>query len=85
MALFRADPAESLRTVRRLSRSIAGAESNLAIGLCRLGWQAGLISFVRSNSSCSPVLTALSVSEPGPVFARSDRSGGLRSIGTGER
>ena len=37
MALFRADPAEPLRTARRFSRSIAGAESNLAIGLCRLG------------------------------------------------
>lgn len=41
MALFRADPAESLRTARRFSRSIAGAESNLAIGLCRLGCRAG--------------------------------------------
>jgi 2-dehydro-3-deoxygluconokinase len=41
MALFRADPAESLRTAHRFSRSIAGAESNLAIGLCRLGCQAG--------------------------------------------
>jgi 2-dehydro-3-deoxygluconokinase len=41
MALFRADPGESLRTARRFSRSIAGAESNLAIGLSRLGRQAG--------------------------------------------
>lgn len=41
MALFRADPAEPLRTARRFSRSIAGAESNLAIGLCRLGCSAG--------------------------------------------
>jgi 2-dehydro-3-deoxygluconokinase len=41
MALFRADPGESLRTARRFSRSIAGAESNLAIGLSRLGCQAG--------------------------------------------
>ncbi len=41
MALFRADPAEPLRTARRFSRSIAGAESNLAIGLCRLGCDAG--------------------------------------------
>jgi 2-dehydro-3-deoxygluconokinase len=41
MALFRADPGESLRTARRFSRSIAGAESNLAIGLCRLGCPAG--------------------------------------------
>jgi 2-dehydro-3-deoxygluconokinase len=41
MALFRADPGESLRTAHRFSRSIAGAESNLAIGLSRLGCQAG--------------------------------------------
>jgi len=41
MALFRADPAEPLRTARRFSRSMAGAESNLAIGLCRLGCPAG--------------------------------------------
>jgi 2-dehydro-3-deoxygluconokinase len=41
MALFRADPGESLRTARRFTRSIAGAESNLAIGLSRLGCAAG--------------------------------------------
>jgi 2-dehydro-3-deoxygluconokinase len=41
MALFRADPAEPLRTARRFGRSIAGAESNLAIGLSRLGCRAG--------------------------------------------
>jgi 2-dehydro-3-deoxygluconokinase len=41
MALFRADPGEPLRTARRFSRSIAGAESNLAIGLSRLGCEAG--------------------------------------------
>jgi 2-dehydro-3-deoxygluconokinase len=41
MALFRTDPAESLRTAHRFSRSIAGAESNVAIGLSRLGFEAG--------------------------------------------
>jgi 2-dehydro-3-deoxygluconokinase len=41
MALFRADPGESLRAARRFSRSIAGAEANLAIGLSRLGCRAG--------------------------------------------
>ena len=41
MALFRSDLAESLRTARRFTRSIAGAESNLAIGLSRLGCEAG--------------------------------------------
>ncbi len=41
MALFRADPGEALRTARRFSRSIAGAESNVAVGLSRLGLAAG--------------------------------------------
>ena len=41
MALFRADPGEALRTAHRFSRSIAGAESNVAIGLARLGCDAG--------------------------------------------
>src|ERR1700722_20962321 len=40
-ALCGADPGEPLRTARRFSRSIAGAESNLAIGLSRLGCSAG--------------------------------------------
>jgi 2-dehydro-3-deoxygluconokinase len=40
-ALFRADPGEPLRTARRFSRSIAGAESNVAVGLARLGCAAG--------------------------------------------
>jgi len=44
MTLFRADPAESPRTAHRFSRSIVGAESNLAIGLCRLSWQAGRLA-----------------------------------------
>ncbi len=41
MAVFRTDQAESLRTAHRFSRSIAGAESNVAIGLCRLGCEVG--------------------------------------------
>jgi 2-dehydro-3-deoxygluconokinase len=41
MALFRTDPAESLRSAHRFTRSIAGAESNVAIGLSRLGCEAG--------------------------------------------
>jgi 2-dehydro-3-deoxygluconokinase len=41
MALFRADSGEPLRTARRFSRSIAGAESNVAIGLSRLGCAVG--------------------------------------------
>jgi len=41
MALFRADPAEPLRTARRFTRSIAGAESNAAVGLARLSCDVG--------------------------------------------
>jgi 2-dehydro-3-deoxygluconokinase len=41
MALFRAEAGEPLRTARHFIRSVAGAESNLAIGLTRLGCQAG--------------------------------------------
>lgn len=41
MALFRTDLAEPLRTARRFSRSIAGAESNVAVGLSRLGCDVG--------------------------------------------
>jgi 2-dehydro-3-deoxygluconokinase len=55
MALIRADPAESLRTACRFSRSIAGAESNLAIGLCRLGWQAGWFGRVGDDPLGMPI------------------------------
>jgi 2-dehydro-3-deoxygluconokinase len=41
MTLFRAAPGEPLRTAGQFTRSIAGAESNLAIGLSRLGCEAG--------------------------------------------
>jgi 2-dehydro-3-deoxygluconokinase len=41
MALFRGDPGEPLRTARQFTRSIAGAESNVAVGLARLGQTAG--------------------------------------------
>lgn len=40
MALFRAAPGEPLRTAGQFTRSIAGAESNVAIGLSRLGCEA---------------------------------------------
>ena len=44
-----------------------------------------MASFVSCDRGCLPVLTAPSVSEPVPVFAGSDRSHGLRSIGIDER
>jgi len=57
MALFRTDPAESLRTAHRFSRSIAGAESNVAIGLSRLGFEARLSTMLRQPASWSGTLT----------------------------
>src|ERR1039457_1699711 len=44
-----------------------------------------MISFVRTDRECSPLRTAPRGLGQGPVFARSDRSHGLRSIGTDER
>jgi 2-dehydro-3-deoxygluconokinase len=46
MALFVTEPALPLRSARTFWRSIAGAESNVAIGLCRLGHSAGWIGRV---------------------------------------
>lgn len=59
MALFRADPAEPLRTARRFSRSIAGAESNLAIGLSRLGCSAGWFGRVGDDPLGLGILSTL--------------------------
>ena len=59
MALFRADPGEPLRTARRFSRSIAGAESNLAIGLSRLGCAAGWFGRVGDDPLGLSILDAL--------------------------
>ena len=59
MALFRADPAEPLRTARRFGRSIAGAESNLAIGLSRLGCSAGWFGRVGDDPLGLGILSTL--------------------------
>jgi 2-dehydro-3-deoxygluconokinase len=59
MALFRADPGEPLRTARRFSRSIAGAESNLAIGLVRLGREAGWFGRVGNDPLGLSILDTL--------------------------
>jgi 2-dehydro-3-deoxygluconokinase len=59
MALFRADPGEPLRTARRFSRSIAGAESNLAIGLRRLGRDAGWFGRVGNDPLGLSILDTL--------------------------
>ncbi len=44
-----------------------------------------MISIVRSDRECSPLPIALGRSEPRPVFARGDRSRGLRAIGAYEK
>lgn len=59
MALFRGDPGEPLRTARRFSRSIAGAESNVAIGLSRLGCSAGWFGRVGDDPLGLSILDAL--------------------------
>ena len=43
MALFRTDPAEPLRSAHRFTRSIAGAESNVAIGFVTAGLRGRLV------------------------------------------
>ncbi len=59
MALFRAEPGEPLRTARRFIRSIAGAESNVAIGLSRLGCDAGWFGRVGDDPLGLGILDAL--------------------------
>lgn len=59
MALFRAEPGEPLRTARRFTRSIAGAESNVAIGLSRLGGDAGWFGRVGDDPLGLGILDAL--------------------------
>lgn len=46
MALFMTEPARPLRAARTFHRSVAGAESNVAIGVTRLGRSAGWIGRV---------------------------------------
>ena len=59
MALFVTDPARPLRAARAFSRSIAGAESNVAIGVCRLGRTAGWIGRVGDDPLGLGLLDAL--------------------------
>jgi 2-dehydro-3-deoxygluconokinase len=59
MALFRAEPGEPLRTARRFVRSVAGAESNLAIGLSRLGCDTGWFGRVGDDPLGLSILDAL--------------------------
>jgi 2-dehydro-3-deoxygluconokinase len=59
MALFRAEPGEPLRAARHFIRSIAGAESNVAIGLSRLGCEAGWFGRVGGDPLGLSILDAL--------------------------
>jgi 2-dehydro-3-deoxygluconokinase len=49
MVLLLAEQAGPLREVTRFSRHVAGAESNVAVGVCRLGLTAGFISRVGND------------------------------------
>jgi 2-dehydro-3-deoxygluconokinase len=49
MVLFLAQQAGPLREANTFSRHIAGAESNVAVGMCRMGGSAGFISRVGAD------------------------------------
>jgi 2-dehydro-3-deoxygluconokinase len=59
MVLLVTEPAMPLRAARTFWRSIAGAESNVAIGLCRLGHDAGWIGRVGDDPFGHGILDAL--------------------------
>lgn len=59
LVLFLAEQAGPLREAITFRRSIAGAESNLAIGLCRLGHAAGWISRVGDDEFGRSILFRL--------------------------
>ncbi len=50
MAMFVADEANELSTVSRFTRRLAGAETNVAIGLARLGLRVGWVSRLGDDS-----------------------------------
>ena len=59
MALFVADTPGPLATVERFTRRLAGAETNVAIGLARLGLRVGWISRLGVDSFGDYVRTAV--------------------------
>src|SRR5690606_24438372 len=59
MVLFTPDTAGYLRHAHSFTRKIAGAESNVAIGLARLGHKAGWISKVGDDEFGKAVLSFL--------------------------
>lgn len=59
MGLLVAEPARPLRHATAFARSIAGAESNVAVGLARLGHRAGWIGRVGDDAFGLGILDAL--------------------------
>lgn len=59
MGLLFTEPARPLRTAAGFSRSIAGAESNVAIGMCRLGHTSGWFGRVGDDAFGLGILDAL--------------------------
>ncbi|MEK5163511.1 sugar kinase [Paenibacillus sp. FSL R5-0527] len=50
MVMFRADEVGELHEAASFSKALAGAESNVAIGLCRLGHQTGYVTKLGEDS-----------------------------------
>src|SRR5579859_2416678 len=59
MVLFLAEQAGMLREATSFHRYVAGAESNVAVGLCRLGSSAGFISRVGDDEFGQMILFRL--------------------------
>jgi 2-dehydro-3-deoxygluconokinase len=72
MVLFVPEQPGPLRHAARFSRALAGAESNVAIGLCRLGHPAAWIGRVGEDEFGAYVLSTLRGEGVGLAFARAD-------------
>ncbi len=59
MVLFRADEAGELHQVDRFTRTLAGAETNVAIGFARLGYKVGFVSQVGHDSFGKYIISML--------------------------
>lgn len=75
MVLFVPDQAGPLRHAARFSRALAGAESNVAIGLCRLGHATEWIGLVGQDEFGAFILSTLRGEGVGVRFARRDGRG----------
>lgn len=59
MVLFRAEEAGKLHQVDRFTRTLAGAETNVAIGFARLGYRTGWVSQVGNDSFGQYIISIL--------------------------